>query len=389
MCRKLIQVTVFAAVTIGTTLSVSAARPDLIEVQVGRKTYRGKAVAHNSREFWLLQRDGVLRRLPIHSVSNFRSISPRFSGYRAVKMRAELREQFGRKYEVAATRHYLVVGPPDRVDDFAATFEKVYRTFVTFFGARGFRLKSPEFPLVAIVFPTRKEFIAYARKDGVTIASQILGYYQPRTNRVALFDESRVQLGSAASGPAVDLAGFAPVNQRLSARFFGRGDQMNQNLKDTIIHETTHQVAFNTGLHTRIGRTPKWVVEGLATVFEAPGIRNRRGRRGAKSRINEGRLQDFQRFAARSRKARSLARFIAGDDAFRYNIGNAYAEAWALSFFLIETRSQDYSRYLQILTERDPLKRYSSKQRLADFQKAFGSDLDRLEVDYLRFLKRL
>src|SRR5262245_20690259 len=34
-------------------------------------------------------------------------------------------------------------------------------------------------------------------------------------------------------------------------------------LKDTMIHEATHQVAFNTGLHSRLGCNPKWVVEGL------------------------------------------------------------------------------------------------------------------------------
>ena len=42
----------------------------------------------------------------------------------------------------------------------------------------------------------------------------------------------------------------------------------------TIIHEVTHQVAFNCGVHTRFNDVPRWVSEGLATMFEAKGVWN-------------------------------------------------------------------------------------------------------------------
>ncbi|MCP4507358.1 MAG: hypothetical protein GY826_13325, partial [Fuerstiella sp.] len=44
--------------------------------------------------------------------------------------------------------------------------------------------------------------------------------------------------------------------------------------------------------------------------------------------------------------------------------------------------------YLQILGNRDPLQPYTSKDRLADFQKAFG-DVSRLEVEFIRYMDRL
>ena len=40
---------------------------------------------------------------------------------------------------------------------------------------------------------------------------------------------------------------------------------------DTIIHEATHQTAYNVGVHARFADQPRWLVEGLAMMFEAEG----------------------------------------------------------------------------------------------------------------------
>jgi hypothetical protein len=68
---------------------------------------------------------------------------------------------------------------------------------------------------------------------------------------------------------------------------------------------------------------------------------------------------------------------------------DAYAQAWALSFYLIETRSSKYAGYLKNIASRDPLKAYPKEERLSDFKNAFGSDLNMLEADFLRFISRL
>ena len=354
-------------------------RPDLVEVQVGENTFQGKVVAHNKSLFWLLQRDGRMRRLRMDSVSRFRSVSPRFRGYRAVDIKSALRKEFGHDFAVVSTQHYVVVASPHDAKKFAEQFETVYRAFVTYFRARRFPIEKPKFPLVAIVFPDRAQFVKYARKDSVTIASRILGYYHPGSNRVALFDDPRLTLGKVEQRtiPVHSIPG-------LFARAGG-----SASLADTIVHEGTHQVAYNTGLHTRIGPTPRWVVEGLATVFEAPGVRNRRGGRGAKSRINPGRFDGFRRYVAAGRKRGSLRQFIAADTGITRNIHNFYAEAWALSYFLLETRSRNYSKFLRIVSGRDPRKPYPARDRTADFQQAFGTNIDRLERDFLRFMNRL
>jgi hypothetical protein len=51
-------------------------------------------------------------------------------------------------------------------------------------------------------------------------------------------------------------------------------------------------------------------------------------------------------------------------------------------------RARSYTRYLQILGERDPLQHYTAEERLKDFQSAFG-DVSKVEMDFLRSIDRL
>ena len=99
------------------------------------------------------------------------------------------------------------------------------------------------------------------------------------------------------------------------------------------MHEATHQAAYNTGLHSRIGGNPRWVVEGLATVFEAPGIRNSSANSGVKTRLNRERFLRFGNYAKARRKSGSLESFISSNDLFDSDVYDAYSQAWAFSFF--------------------------------------------------------
>ena len=90
----------------------------------------------------------------------------------------------------------------------------------------------------------------------------VLGFYSPTSNRVTLYDQ-----GAGASNR--------------------RAWQQNE---ATIIHEATHQMAFNTGVHNRFAPTPRWLAEGLGTMFEAPGVWDWRNHNQLSERINRGRL---------------------------------------------------------------------------------------------------
>ena len=111
---------------------------------------------------------------------------------------------------------------------------------------------------------------------------------------------------------------------------------------DTIIHEATHQTAFNVGIHTRLAdTTPQWLVEGLATMFEARGVWNSQSFQSLKDRVNAGRLRDFRKRVAQGRCRRAFADWSRRTSYFE-STRRRYAEAWALSFYLCETRPRQY-----------------------------------------------
>ena len=83
-----------------------------------------------------------------------------------------------------------------------------------------------------------------------------------------------------------------------------------------------------------------------------------------------------------------MKEFVASDDLYASATLDAYAEGWALTFFLAETRHGSYGRYLKTLVNRNPLYVYDDKERVADFRKSFG-DLKSLETEYVRFFENL
>lgn len=336
------------ALTVVISTPLHAAPPALIEVQVGDETLQGMVFAHNDRVFWLQSQDGRMRSLPADGVHKFRKISPQFSGWSGSVVGDSLRREFGKGFEVAGTRHYAVCAASDqKARAYAEMFEDLYRTFHMYFSVRGFTINEPEFPLIAIVFPDFDSFARYARAERVDVPRTLRGYYMTSSNRIALYESAD---------------------------------------NDTMIHEGTHQLAFNTGLHSRIGENPKWVVEGLATVFEAPGIRNSGGSGAAKMRINHERFIGFGNFSKSRYKPKSLESFLSGDELFQTSVFDAYSEAWAFSFFLIETRPRAYAEFLRTIAARDPLRVYPAEDRVADFKHTISKEIPLLEAEFLRFI---
>jgi len=162
-----------------------------------------------------------------------------------------------------------------------------------------------------------------------------------------------------------------------------------ERLVATIIHEATHQIAFNCGLHTRYADVPQWVSEGLAVFFETPDLRSSQGWRDIGG-VSPSRLAQFRRYLT-TRPAESLQSLVQDDKRFRQagTALDAYAEAWALQHYLITTRLSDYVRYLQKLSEKPVMIYDTPEERLAEFRQAFGDDLSALDADFLRYASAL
>ena len=156
-----------------------------------------------------------------------------------------------------------------------------------------------------------------------------------------------------------------------------------------MIHEATHQTAYNVGLHTRFAENPRWVTEGLATMFEARGVYDSRSYDRVADRINQVRLHDFRSMVLPNKPLGTISNFISSDESFGRIAIPAYAQAWALTFFLAETRPQQYSSYLEQLAQRELFSEYPARERVADFKQAFGHDLKLLESHFYSYMKKL
>jgi hypothetical protein len=356
--------------------ALAAATPSVIELTTADGVVAGRSLGHNADLCWIAQDDGAIRKLALEDVTAARHGSDRFRPATVVTVRDRMRKEFGRRLEVVAQGQYVVCAPRGMAKEYADLLNDVHASFTGYFSRRRFDLDRPEFPLVVLVFPNRREFEEYAEQDKTPASATLKGYYHRLTNRIALYVDETV-----ASTPAESSrnANARDVASSLS----------DASVRDTLVHEATHQLAFNTGLHSRIGETPLWVIEGLAMLFEEDSRRDDSASRSAKERINRSRYLWFMSYRQERRPPRALPAFIEGDDPFRAAALDGYSEGWALSFYLAETRPTQYSKYLRAMASRDPLRPYNADERRGDFLAAFGKDLAWFEGQYLLYLDKL
>lgn len=331
----------------------------IVKFQIDGRTYEAAPLMEASDGILMLARDGQVITISKETAKTAQVTTTGFTPLPLTALRNQLEQEFGRNYEVTSTGHYLVVHPRGNGDQWSRRFEELYRSFGHYFSIRGFKISEPEFPLVAVVLPTEAEFYRYAALKGDDVPTGVLGYYSPVTNRVALFDVSG-----------------------------GANDEAWVENATTIIHEATHQTAFNTGIHHRLFPTPYWVAEGLGTLFEAEGVWNARHNVRSSDRINKQRLAQFKKYLPR-RKEDAFMQLLAGDTMFRTDPDGAYAEAWAWTYYLTETRPKQYTSFLKRIQARGELATYSMEDRVRDFAAEFGTELKHLDAQFVRYMQAL
>ena len=176
-------------VVIAAARTLHAGSP-FIEVTVGEKHLQGHVAARGPVHFWLMGQDGRLARVANDEVKKFRQLSPQFNSWSPSLLRDQLQRELGTSFHVVTTRHYVVCAVGEKkASEFGQIFEEFFRSFRAYFSARGFKIDEPEFPLVAIVFPDRESYARYATAEGVSL-TKAMAYYQPTTNRIALYEDS-------------------------------------------------------------------------------------------------------------------------------------------------------------------------------------------------------
>lgn len=286
----------------------------------------------------------------------------------------QLQSDFGPGFEVVTTKHYVLVASTGKpyAQWCAALFERLFTAFQNYWKQRGLELHEPEFPLIALIFRDEKQFAAFATKDAGPDAATAKGYYSIGTNCMVLYDLT------ATGGPA---GTAADITRRLAAAPYNIA---------TVVHEATHQIAFNSGLHTRYADNPLWLTEGMAMYFETPDLASKSGWKTVGA-VNDLRLKQFLDFAVKRRKPDSLTTLLQSDARFTDpdQMGDAYAEAWALSYFLIKTKKDAYVAYLEKIAAKPRLVWDKPEERVKEFKAAFGDDLQQLDAELLKQVRRL
>lgn len=287
-------------------------------------------------------------------------------------------------FETYETQHYLICYNTSKAyaQWCGSLFERLYKGFHNFWSRKNFDLHEPEFPLVAIVHADRASYTAYVKRELGAASDLIDGYYSFQSNRMTTHDLTGIE-GLRGSG---DRRGSSAEINAMLAR-----PEAEHNVA-TVIHEATHQIAFNCGLHSRYADIPVWFSEGFAMYFETPDLNNSKGWRNIGS-LNYGRLNGFREYLRR-RPADSLITLVSSDDRVRSpsnrgDANDAYAESWALHYFLIRSRPRQYLTYLQMLSKKEPCVWDEPEERLAEFKQAFGDDLEQLDAEFVRQMSKL
>ncbi len=279
-------------------------------------------------------------------------------------------------FRIHKTRHYLIAY--NTTEAYAAwvgaLYERLHTGFYAYWKSAGAELHEPEFPLVALVFKNQALYEQHAQRELGDLSRSIVGYYSLTTNRMTTYDLTGVDewIGGGRAAARINKILDQPQAERTVA---------------TIVHEATHQIAFNSGLQVRFTDMPFWVSEGLAIYFETPDLQNNKGwqKIGAVNRVN---LINFKK-ALRTRTG--LESLLSDDKPFRDAATSpaAYAEAWALSYFLIRTRREAYVKYLAALAQQTPQVFLEPAERIKQFQQFFGDDLAGLEAEFLRYMQQV
>jgi hypothetical protein len=324
----------------------------------------------------LLARDGALWPIAKEELVERRSDAKPFTPL----SRDELARQLAAElpgFKAHHTQHYVIYHntSPAYARWVGSLFEGLHKAFYNYWGRRGAELHEPAFPLVAIVFDGQPSYANYARAEIGDTANSIIGYYNLKTNRMTSYDLTGVEAGGLAERNAQ-----ARINQILSQPGAER-------TVATIVHEATHQLAFNSGLQVRFADAPFWVSEGIAIFFETPSPDSAKGWRniGGVNRVN---LVNFRKYLPR-RPPGSLESLLIDDQRFKDSStsADAYAEAWALNYYFLHIRSEAYVKYLTALAELKPLIDADPAARIKHFKQFFGEDLLSVENDFLRYMR--
>lgn len=337
---------------IGVLSSAAAQPPAMVEFFSSGRIHQGMPLVELAHEMVIIGRDGWLHSLdPRSDGAQLQPIEGDYHPVSVAELRNQLRSEFGKDFEVLATKHFLVVQPRGRGDRWPQLFEQCHRGFLAYMSKRGVRVRNGRFPMVAVIYPDQWAMYEEFKRLDLDV-SRVAGLYSNNSNRVMTHDGGRLESIAA-----------------------------------TVRHEAAHQSAFNSGVHSRVNDTPKWITEGIGQMFEPAAMTDRLSSALLADRVNRESLAVIQTSYSDVRDdsfAADVMQLVSDDTMFKDDalVTRAYAVSWAMMFYLSERQPQAFAEILNHTATRRPFVRYERLERLADFERIVG-------IDPLEFSRRL
>lgn len=322
------------------------------------KNFYGTPLGFDGQALALLRWDGRVTNLPATKQSKIDIIDRNFLPYTHEELKERLKKEFGSRYAVSTTGHYVVVHPQGKASIWADPFEKLHQSFVFWCEQNGLAPADPQFPLIAVVLRSRRDFDLFMKNE-LKIANQgIQGFYDNKSNRMVMFDPS----------------------SKLRV-----ADETWLYSHSTIVHEATHQSAFNTKIQNRFSPPPLWMAEGLAMLFESPGYSRSKQFTSPKHRVNQRRLAALKKLEPHARLPTRIVSVIGDNRLFETKPLEYYTLSWALTWFLAEERREQLIRFMKTDATRKPFTKLGPADELKLFSRAFGNDMTKLEQEISKF----
>jgi len=306
------------------------------------------------------------------------------------------------KLKAEVSPHYVLlhdtsdakVGRKTRAKSRIDLLETVYESYFMKFALEGIVLQPPKEHLMILLFAEEKSFQRYATSLDPDL-QMAAGFWSPKDNVGVFYDQGTTKAMKLLASLAEDMQkskvkmrGTA-VSQDMAhlANSFELLVKVSREESDieVVSHEATHQLAGNTGVLPRGKIGARWAHEGLASYFETPAGAGW----GGIGAVNQTRLADYRIIARDPRRSR--LELIISDQLFytATDMGEAveaYGQAWALTYFLMETRFDkliDYYAKCSGFEDEEPTAR-----RVQTFSEVFG-DLKSLEQEFHKFMGTL
>lgn len=266
-------------------------------------------------------------------------------------------------FKTQSTKHFIYIYNTSNLfyNGTSRILETMYPGLFDYCKKHELNVHEPEYPLVVIMFRTRKQWEDYMH--GMFAGSGVAAFYDGVSNRVLMYEQS--ELGDVAPEFAL------------------------KEIISTVAHEGVHQILHNIGVQRRMSRWPIWIAEGLPEYFAPTTVDSNLKWKGT------GQVNDLRMLSLKEALADGTPQGPGGGSLTESLIAaeridaDGYAWSWALTHYLGEKKSEPFRKFLADVSKLEPLLPLDATQRRELFIKHFGRDFAQLDRDLVEHIKKL